>query len=137
MRKILLLAIFICGCGVSVFEDNNVCKEYLLLLHNKERCLRDCSQITEDETLNQYAQKHAEWMASRSSLRHSTLSIPNFNYLGENIAMGQPDEEFVLNDWMHSPGHKRNILNKSFSKTGIGYAKSRNGSPYWCVVFGG
>ncbi len=40
---------------------------------------------------------------------------------GENIAKGQTTPTQVMNDWMNSPGHKANILNKSFTKIGIAF----------------
>lgn len=75
-------------------------------------------------------------MANHSLLIHSKLSLPNFNNVGENIAMGQNSEESVFNDWMDSSGHRKNILGKKYKKAGVGYAKFRDGRPYWCVVFG-
>jgi len=133
----MILCISVTGCGVSVFDNSTIDKQYLLLLHNKERAKRNIEQIAEDEELNQYAQRHAEWMADKSALTHSRLSLPNFNYVGENIAMGQDREETVLKDWMNSSGHRQNILGKKYKKAGIGYAKVKDGRPYWCVVFGG
>lgn len=132
----MMLCISVTGCGVSVFDDHKIDKHYLLLLHNKERAKRGIDQIEENEELNQYAQRHAEWMANHSLLIHSKLSLPNFNNVGENIAMGQNSEESVFNDWMDSSGHRKNILGKKYKKAGVGYAKFRDGRPYWCVVFG-
>lgn len=36
----------------------------------------------------------------------------------------------VMNSWMHSPGHKKNILEKSWTHVGIGYYKG-----YWVQQF--
>jgi uncharacterized protein YkwD len=55
---------------------------------------------------------------------------------GENIAMGQTSNEEVMNDWMHSVGHRRNILNGNFQLVGIGIAKNSAGEIYWVVDFG-
>jgi uncharacterized protein YkwD len=57
--------------------------------------------------------------------------------MGENIAMGYSDIESVVDGWMNSPGHKRNILNPKFNKAGFGYAKTPDGPAYWCAQFGG
>ncbi|WP_075721221.1 CAP domain-containing protein [Roseburia sp. 499] len=40
---------------------------------------------------------------------------------GENIAAGQASPQEVMNAWMNSPGHKANILKKSYTEMGIGY----------------
>lgn len=136
MKKFWLLAILIiCGCrNFSAFNES-VSKQYLLLLHNKERCKNQLDQLTENQKLNSLAQKHAEWMADKSSLVHSNLRAnTEFMYMGENIARGQPDENIVLADWMKSSGHRQNILNDHYKHVGIGYAK-RDNMPYWCVIF--
>ena len=48
---------------------------------------------------------------------------------GENIAAGQTTPEDVVDGWMHSPGHCRNIMNPDYRTIGIGYAYV-DGSPY-------
>lgn len=40
--------------------------------------------------------------------------------LGENLAKGQLTVEEVMQDWMNSPGHRRNILEPSFKEIGVG-----------------
>jgi uncharacterized protein YkwD len=55
-----------------------------------------------------------------------------FRAAGENIAMGQPTPKEVVNDWMHSQGHRRNILSKDFNYIGVGYVKDGN---YWTQEF--
>jgi len=39
---------------------------------------------------------------------------------GENIAIGQRTPEQVVNDWMNSEGHRKNILNSNFKYIGVG-----------------
>ena len=53
---------------------------------------------------------------------------------GENIAYGYPNPEQVVNGWMNSEGHRKNILSASFSKIGIGCYESR-GVLYWSQFF--
>lgn len=48
---------------------------------------------------------------------------------GENIAAGQGSPEEVVEGWMNSPGHCRNIMNPDYRTIGIGYANV-DGSPY-------
>lgn len=48
---------------------------------------------------------------------------------GENIAAGQSSPEDVVEGWMNSPGHCRNIMNPDYRTIGIGYAHV-DGSPY-------
>lgn len=44
-----------------------------------------------------------------------------YRYAGENIAKGQWSAREVVQDWMDSPGHKANILNKNYNLIGVGY----------------
>lgn len=61
------------------------------------------------------------------------ISDAGYIYLsvGENIAMGYPSEESVMNGWLASQGHCANIMNSSFTEMGVG----RVGS-YWTQDFG-
>lgn len=109
----------------------------LLRLHNTQRELKGRVGLSLDESLNEYAERHARWMASKNNLKHSDIGVlmGRWHTAGENIAWNQQDEEEVVDAWMHSSGHRANILNRSFSKVGFGMALARDGSPYWCTVF--
>ena len=50
---------------------------------------------------------------------------------GENIALGQTTEQIVMNSWLNSEGHCKNLMNKNFKEMGVG----RSGN-YWTQVFG-
>ncbi len=50
---------------------------------------------------------------------------------GENIAKGQTTEQIVMNSWLNSEEHCKNIMNKNFKDMGAG----RSGN-YWAQVFG-
>jgi uncharacterized protein YkwD len=59
---------------------------------------------------------------------------------GENIALGQPTPEIVMEDWMASDGHCANIMRAAFDTIGVGYfpGSGERGSPnnYWTQNFG-
>lgn len=55
----------------------------------------------------------------------------NWKTYGENIAQGQITEQIVMNSWLQSEGHCKNIMNKNFKDIGVG----RSGN-YWTQVFG-
>ncbi len=50
---------------------------------------------------------------------------------GENIAMGYANEAEVVEGWLKSPGHCKNIMNKDFREMGV----ARQGA-YWTQDFG-
>jgi uncharacterized protein YkwD len=59
-----------------------------------------------------------------------------FGRLAENVALGYPNAETVVQGWMNSSGHRRNILDSTVEETGIGIARSSAGGLYYCQVFG-
>jgi uncharacterized protein YkwD len=52
----------------------------------------------------------------------------------ENVASGPMDAREVVDGWLHSPGHRRNILG-DFQLTGIGVAEAANGMIYFTQIF--
>ena len=114
--------------------------ERLLVLHNQQRELKGRPGLTIDPELNKYAQMWANNMAKRNSLYHSKLTFFNdghYHTAGENIAWNQTTPEQATNDWMNSPGHRDNIMNRSFTHVGFAVAYNSKNEPYWCTVFGG
>lgn len=120
-------------------SDYSATVQTLLNLHNRERELKGRAGMVLDPYLVQYAQNYAEEMAHRDRLVHSNISVlmGKYSTAGENIAWNQRTEEEVVRDWMNSSGHRANIMNRNFTKVGFGVAKAKNGSLYWCTVFGG
>lgn len=121
------------GVGIEKVE--------LLELHNAQR-QEPLSMIIE---LDKAAQLHAEWMAENNDMDHyennpakrdlSKRVEREWKAIGENIACGQLTADQVTNDWMHSPGHRANILNRNFHHVGFGIATSNRNEKYWCAVF--
>lgn len=63
----------------------------------------------------------------------------NYRTIGENLAAGQTSCEMVVQQWMDSPGHRANILNKKFKYLGVAYiydGKSHY-KHYWVQEFKG
>jgi len=55
----------------------------------------------------------------------------NWSTYGENIANGYTTEQDVINGWLSSEGHCKNIMNADFKDMGVG----RDGN-YWTQAFG-
>jgi uncharacterized protein YkwD len=60
----------------------------------------------------------------------------NYAYrsIAENIAYGQTTAQGVVDAWVKSPPHAKNILTGEFRWMGIGAAKGKNGLIYWTQV---
>ncbi len=54
--------------------------------------------------------------------------------IGENVAEGSMTAREVVDGWLHSPGHKKNIEG-NFTLTGIGYASNKKGDIYFTQIF--
>ena len=109
-------------------------------LLNEERTSRGIRPLKRNRRLDLASVRHARGMALRDYFAHGNFvnRIKKANYLrgarswrlGENIAWGSgslatPAE--IVDAWMHSPGHRANILNGSFREIGIGIAR---GTPH-------
>jgi uncharacterized protein YkwD len=95
------------------------------------------------------ARCHSLDMGSQNYFTHESKDgrspwnrIANAGYRGsptaENIAAGYGDARSVMNGWMTSPGHCRNIMLPNSTEIGIGYAFSSRSDyrTYWTQDFG-
>ncbi len=99
-------------------------------------------------TLDVAAQRHSEDQAVQAQMSHtgSDGSTPwdrmgRAGYLGwtaaaENVASGSQTVERVLDAWMGSEGHRRNILDPILVHLGLGLAYDAKGVTYWTQNFG-
>ncbi len=55
---------------------------------------------------------------------------------GENIAYGYFTADAVVQGWINSPGHRANILNTSFTETGVSVRYDASGIPFYTQTFG-
>ncbi|MEU9009052.1 CAP domain-containing protein [Streptomyces sp. NPDC048479] len=126
--------------------SSNGAEAQVLALVNKERASAGCSPLTSNAKLVKAADDYSDVMAGSGVMSHtgpdgSTMSgrVDAAGYvwstLGENIARGQSDAAAVMDAWMHSPGHRANILNCSFKEIGVG-VHFGDGGPWWTQDFG-
>ena len=54
--------------------------------------------------------------------------------IGENVASGLMTAREVVDGWLKSPGHKKNIEG-NFILTGIGYARNKKGELFFTQIF--
>ena len=111
-----------------------------LCLLNEERADHGLSPLKSQKKLRKAAVRFSKTMVKEQFFDHvsptgSTLAsrVKKVKYtkgarawsLGENIAWGTGDRSTpaaIVDAWMHSPGHKRNILDPTFKEIGIGIA---------------
>lgn len=114
----------------------------VLEIVNKERALDGAGPLTMDQDLLSAAMlRSAETVVSFSHTRPNgeKCFTASSKMSGENIAMGSgalsATPEQVMIQWMNSPGHKANILTKSYQSIGIGCFVTNYGT-YWVQCFG-
>lgn len=114
-------------------------------LVNEERKDAGLSSLTQDDKLMDAAAIRAREIADtfdhtrpngKSCFTVIDASGVSYRTAGENIAAGQSSAASVMDSWMHSSGHKGNILNKNYKKIGVGCYKS-GGVYYWVQIFTG
>ena len=98
--------------------------------------------LTFNETLNQIAQSHADYMNSIDELTHTGENNAgigeralaggyNYTAIAENLAKGYADEASVVDAWKNSSGHCENMMNAAVREMGVGTSGA-----YWVMVYG-
>ncbi|MBM2620191.1 CAP domain-containing protein [Actinoplanes sp. LDG1-06] len=121
-------------------------QQRVLGLINQNRRRGGCHSLTLDRRLIEAANDHAADMARRDYFDHQSpngdsagdrVSEAGYRWkrYGENIARGADSAYEVVNGWMNSPTHRRNILDCRLHQMGIGLAISGDRTPYWVQDF--
>ena len=117
----------------------------VMALVNTERTSRGLNPVSEDLAASEAAYGHAYDMEVRGFFDHVNPSgedpgdrlrragVSFFGW-GENIARGQSTPADVMTAWMASTGHRRNILDPSYGRLGVGVRLSPGG-PWWVQDF--
>jgi len=98
--------------------------------------------------LNQASQAHAQDMATNNYFSHTSRDGTSpwtriqrtgysYRYAAENIAAGYSTNALVVQGWLNSAGHCRNIMNGNLKDLGVGYAYSSTARyhHYWVTDF--
>ncbi|MBL9049565.1 MAG: CAP domain-containing protein [Tabrizicola sp.] len=123
---------------------------------NAARAKAGCKPLRLDNRLVAAARSHARAMAEQNFFGHSGRDGSrissrirgqgyDFRSAAENIAAGQKSANAVVQSWMQSAGHRRNILNCRMTETGIAVVYQADDKPiggsryplryYWVQVF--
>jgi uncharacterized protein YkwD len=130
------------GCANTNLKPTRATLELVrtavLCLHNRERARHGLPRLRENPLLRRAAERHTDNMVSERFFDHTSPSgftmverIRRTGYtkrarswaLGENIAWGSGSlatAAQIHRSWMKSPGHRANILQRSFREIGIG-----------------
>jgi uncharacterized protein YkwD len=122
---------------------NKTPEQAVLELVNDARAAKGCKALVIDDRITTAAQGHSTDMATQNYFSHVSKDGRTFDQRmreagypkpgGENIAMGYPTPQAVMDGWMGSKGHRENIENCSFTTMGLGLDTRGN---YWTQNFG-
>jgi len=122
----ILLGIFLLP-QIAYFSDVN--SEKLIELTNQERVKSGLNELTANQLLTQAAYNKGFDILKTQSFKHNLDDrkfsewIRNtgykYSYVGENLAIDFIANENIINAWLDSETHKKNILNSFYEEIGI------------------
>lgn len=154
MRTLLLSLSLLTTCAVASTPSAPTSvataryESRLLDLVNQARAKFGLREIESNPRLNAAAAWMAQDLSKSRQLSHTdslgrragqraTEQGYDWSMVGENLALGYQTPESVLNAWLNSPGHRKNILTPDFQEVGFGLAPGRRPGQYvWVQVFG-
>lgn len=141
-RSVSLLALatfvfFVSASAKAQIPPRNEPERELFELLNQERVTNHLPELKWDDALFKAARKHALLMLDLNIMEHQLPGEPGleeritaagarFTYIAENIALGK-DAATMHNGWMHSPGHRANILSPRATSVGIAVVRGTAG----------
>ena len=122
-----------CPAGI-ITELNNAA--------NAARAANGVGSLSEAIELKSSAQVHTNMMVRVNSLSHDFWieEIKASGYTGgaiaQNVAFGYATPDSVINGWLGSPGHRKNLLNPVYNEGGFGCTIDAAGTYWWTHNFG-
>lgn len=109
--------------------------EQLMALANQARAENGAERLRWDPALTAAALKHCMRMAAEGPISHryegeadlagrAGQAGAHFSVIEENVAVG-PSAAVIHEGWMHSPGHRSNLLSPDVDRVGISVVASR------------
>ncbi|MEO6817538.1 MAG: CAP domain-containing protein [Edaphobacter sp.] len=126
----LILAITPVLRAQSIFNTSpSVAEQFLLAAANQDRVALGLQPLHLDPTLAQAALAHAREMAAHRDISHQFPGEPklserganagaHFSLISENVAEA-PVAAMIQDLWMHSEGHRKNLLDPNVGVVGI------------------
>lgn len=159
LRKMIslcvILALLLSLCP-AVFAEETLPlteKEWeVLLLTNRERLKENLQPVTATDVLQRACDIRGKEIAQKFSHDRpdgtecfsvlEDVGIQTYAAMGENIAEGYWTPAEVVDAWMHSEGHRENILTREFAHMGVGHYHSEKPNEdgisyyeYWVQFF--
>ena len=144
LAKILSISLFLSFCTLVHAQDNQRLIHDILQGINAYRMQHGLTKLTLIPSISKVAEQHSLDMAKhRIPFGHDYFQnrVKKLYSIfdpacgsAENIAYNYKTAESVTQGWIHSYGHRQNIL-RDYNLTGIGLAKDEHGKLYYTQIF--
>ena len=137
MRVVVVLATAVALAPAAGAASATASERALVGCANDARAARGLEPLKVDRALHSVGHRFAADMARRGFFDHvdpdgcdpgDRIEVKG-RYItwGENIAEGYPDAAATCRGWLRSRGHRRNILDRHFTRIWAGYADAGDG----------
>jgi len=107
----------------------------IVVLANQARAAQGAGPLKWDPALGEAARQHCLRMAAEGPIAHryggeadlagrAGAAGAHFSLIEENVAIG-PTPDAIHDEWMHSEGHRTNLLNPNVDRVGVALVASR------------
>lgn len=145
-RALALILALLAGPVLAGDPPTGPTEGALWTAHNAERARAGLPPLDLSRPLSNAAHDHAAYMGQTGRFGHygigdgdpgsrATAAGYAWRSVGENIAWGQADASAAVDSWMHSPGHRRNILGP-YREMGAAAYRASDGRLYWVAIYG-
>ncbi|OZA12210.1 MAG: hypothetical protein B7Y02_07680 [Rhodobacterales bacterium 17-64-5] len=153
-RSMLQAVVFLALLAQPVWAGG--AEDQVLAAVNKARAGAGCSALSLNAKLVAAARIHAKAMAEQNFFGHASKNGGKFSNrikaqgyrfskVAENIGAGQSSAAGIMESWLGSAGHRKNILDCDLTETGIAVVYQPDDKPlkgqsfamkyYWVQVF--
>jgi len=126
------------GCGWALGQHQSAIDPgawQIVTLANQARAAQGARALKWDVALAEAARQHCERMAEEGPIAHryggeadlgerAGSAGAHFSLIEENVAIG-PTPAAIHDEWMHSEGHYRNLMNPEVDRVGVALVASR------------
>ena len=147
LSSFVLVTIAIAAFTLSAFSQTREENEVFDLV-NRERSRAHLGDLSWDERLAKVARDYSRRMAREGFFDHydpngktvldRASRVSGWSRIGENLFVCDEQPSYTslaIRGWMKSPTHRTNMLDRTWTATGIGIATARDGSIYITEVF--
>ena len=147
---LLFFMVLIASVSCSKDDDSNSVEEVeadaiteeILQLVNEHRKSIGKEALSFNALANTLAYDHTLYMVDKKGISHDGFderadrffAEENASGVGENVAYRQKSAQEVMNAWLNSPGHRKNIEG-DFTHIGIAAVKDSEGNYYFTQLF--